>query len=68
MLILDDEELKKLPGKSQRASQCKALRLMGVRFGERLDGWPIVTKEAVLEYTDLSVDKDKPEVATLNWG
>lgn len=66
MFILDDEELQRLTGKSQKRSQVKQLRLMGVRFAERIDGHPIVTKDAVLEYTGMAANDAPEEKATLN--
>lgn len=61
MFILDDDELQRLTGKSQKRSQVKQLRLMGVRFAERLDGYPIVTKDAVLEYTGMAANDSSQE-------
>lgn len=47
MFILDHTELIKLTGKKHSAAQREALRLMGVPFGERPDGKPVVTRDAV---------------------
>ena len=62
--FLDDAELQHLTGKAQPAAQSKALRMMGVRFGERLDGRPVVTRDAVAEW--LGGKSRKPEKATIN--
>ncbi len=66
MFILNDNELKRLTGKIQKGPQCKALRLMGVAYGERLDGWPVVTREAVLNYTGVGKTKAKKDALTIN--
>lgn len=45
---IDVEELTKC---SHADAQCAALRRMGIKFGVRLDGSPVVTRDAVRAYT-----------------
>ena len=66
MFILDDDELQRLTGKQQNNAMLKQLRQMGVRHAQRLDGWPIVTKDAVLEYTGVTLGAPVEARATLN--
>ncbi|WP_396622284.1 DUF4224 domain-containing protein [Marinobacter sp. W-8] len=68
MLILDQEELVKLTGKAKKLAQRKALRSMGVKFGERLDGTPVVTIDAVREFIGIGSAHGKIESVTFNWG
>ena len=64
MFLLDEEDLQRLTGKTQRSKQCQALATMGIPFGKRLDGHPVVTREAVLRYT--GTKSDSQPVASLN--
>lgn len=66
MFILDDNEIKRLTGVAQKRRQCSALRKMGIKFAQRLDGSPVVTKDAVLEYTGMTPKQE--ETATINFG
>lgn len=54
MLILDYDELCKLTGESVFEKQSKALTQMGIFYGERPDGFPIVTVKALDEFIDMS--------------
>lgn len=65
MFILDEEELIKLTGKKRRPDQCKALRTMGVPHRIRIDGTPIVTREAVNEYCGADATR-REEKATID--
>ncbi len=67
MLILDKTELVKLTGYIKKGKQCQVLREMGVPFAIRMDGQPIVTADAVHEFTGLSIGQAE-EKATLNLG
>lgn len=67
MFILDAEELQRLTGYGRKAEQCKALKAMGVPHRVRLDGHPIVTREAVNEYIGVSSGaKPEPEKFSIN--
>lgn len=58
------DDLVILTGKKQSGAQCSALRRMGVKFGTRLDGSPVVTRDAVRAYTGegASSNDDRPTI------
>ncbi|MDB6061521.1 MAG: hypothetical protein JWM78_1624 [Verrucomicrobiaceae bacterium] len=65
MFILDAEDLQRLTGTTQPTRQCKRLKVMGVPHRVRLDGHPIVTSDAVNEYTGVS-SREKPDTFKIN--
>ncbi len=54
MLILDSVELEKLTGETTPGMQCKRLGQMGVIHRVRIDGFPVVTKEALDAFMGVS--------------
>lgn len=49
--ILTDADVAALTRRDHADAQCRELRRMGIRFGQRLDGSPVVTRDAVRSYT-----------------
>lgn len=49
--ILTDADVSALTRYEHADAQCRALRRMGIQFGQRLDGSPVVTRDAVRAYT-----------------
>lgn len=62
--ILSPTDLVRLTGKEHADAQRAELRRMGITFGERLDGTPVVTRDAVRAYTGerSANDADKPSI------
>lgn len=62
--LLSDADIRTLTGKDHADAQCRALRLMGIRFGLRPDGTPVVTRDAVRAYTGErpANDADRPTI------
>ena len=61
--ILTDADVASLTRCEHADAQCRALRRMGIRFGQRIDGSPVVTRDAVRAYTG---ERAANEVATIN--
>tara|TARA_R110000851_G_C13101290_1_gene568430 strand:- start:12439 stop:12672 length:234 start_codon:yes stop_codon:yes gene_type:complete len=47
--VLSREELKALTGKSRRTKQHEELKAMRIPFRTTTDGWPVVSREVVIE-------------------
>lgn len=47
--VLSREELKALTGKTWRAKQREELKAMRIPFRTTTDGWPVVSREVVIE-------------------
>lgn len=62
--ILSEADVATLTKCEHSDSQCRALRRMGIRFGQRLDGSPVVTRDAVRAYT--GEQHAANQVATIN--
>ena len=63
--ILTDADVSALTKREHADAQCRALRSMGIKFGQRLDGSPVVTRDAVRAYTGEEHAANEP-AATLN--
>ncbi len=66
MLILDAAELEKLTGETTPGMQCKRLKQMGVTHRVRIDGYPIVTDEALKAFMGVS-SPSKAEKGVINF-
>lgn len=62
--ILTDADVEAITQCEHADAQCRALRRMGIRFGQRLDGSPVVTRDAVRAYTGEKAAAN--EAATIN--
>lgn len=58
-LMLEREDLEKLTGKQRPQAIITALQKMGIPFGRRLDGWPVVSVQAALTYMGVEPETEE---------
>lgn len=66
-MILTDEELKDLTGRSRKASQVQVLRFMGIEHRIRPDGSVAVSRAHVEQVLGAHVQARKPVEVEPNW-